>query len=362
MTGLDLSPLSASAPANTDNAGQGDDYFRALFTQLQAQLAPITAAGPFASRPAAGVVGRRYTATDTTPPVVYVDIGSTWLRDSISALGLTYAEVSAALKPSGSAAATDEALRALGTAAGTAAAGNDARIGNALDKTLLNAKGDLIAATADDTPARVGVGTDGQVFTADSASPTGVKWASPPTPTLVTSLPSSPFDGQEVYYQADAANGVLWHLRYRAASSSASKWEHVGGSALYNAIETSQATSGSGYVDLATVGPSITIPLAGDYELIFGAQNFSGQPAAISFSRGGTAAVDTDSIRASPTADYAGSFGAAWVNVADLERQIRLTGMTASTVLTMKYLASAGGGNPASYGHRRMSLRPIRVG
>jgi hypothetical protein len=36
--------------------------------------------------------------------------------------------------------------------------------------------------------------------------------------------------------------------------------------------------------------------------------------------------------------------------------------MTASTVLTMKYLASAGGGNPASYGHRRMSLRPIRVG
>jgi hypothetical protein len=40
-------------------------------------------------------------------------------------------------------------------------------------------KGDMLAATAASTPARVGVGGDGQVLTADSASAAGVKWASP---------------------------------------------------------------------------------------------------------------------------------------------------------------------------------------
>lgn len=43
--------------------------------------------------------------------------------------------------------------------------------------TILDAKGDLISATAADTPARLAVGTNGQVLTADSTASTGLKWA-----------------------------------------------------------------------------------------------------------------------------------------------------------------------------------------
>ena len=42
--------------------------------------------------------------------------------------------------------------------------------------TILDAKGDLISATAADTPARLAVGTNGQVLTADSTQSTGLAW------------------------------------------------------------------------------------------------------------------------------------------------------------------------------------------
>lgn len=44
--------------------------------------------------------------------------------------------------------------------------------------TIVDAKGDLIAGTAADTVARLAIGTNGQVLTADSTAATGMKWAS----------------------------------------------------------------------------------------------------------------------------------------------------------------------------------------
>jgi len=57
--------------------------------------------------------------------------------------------------------------------------------------TIFDAKGDLIAASAADTAARLAVGTNGQVLTADSTAATGIKWAAPSAAGLTWSLKST---------------------------------------------------------------------------------------------------------------------------------------------------------------------------
>ena len=53
---------------------------------------------------------------------------------------------------------------------------------NAIQNTIVDAKGDIIVATAADTPARLAVGTNGQALVADSTTATGLKWANAASP------------------------------------------------------------------------------------------------------------------------------------------------------------------------------------
>ena len=53
-------------------------------------------------------------------------------------------------------------------------------IANAVDQTLVDAKGDIIVGTADNTVTRVAVGTNGYLLTADSTQTAGVAWAAAP--------------------------------------------------------------------------------------------------------------------------------------------------------------------------------------
>ena len=66
------------------------------------------------------------------------------------------------------------AIRSLGTAIDTTVF-NNASAGIA--KTIVDAKGDIIAATAADTVSRLAVGANDTVLTADSTTATGLKWA-----------------------------------------------------------------------------------------------------------------------------------------------------------------------------------------
>lgn len=57
-------------------------------------------------------------------------------------------------------------------------------LGNAIDttmatmtpKSIVDAKGDIVAASANDTPARLAVGNNGEVLVADSSATTGLRW------------------------------------------------------------------------------------------------------------------------------------------------------------------------------------------
>jgi hypothetical protein len=53
-----------------------------------------------------------------------------------------------------------------------------------LSASIVDAKGDLIAATAADTVSRLAVGTNGQYLSADSAEATGLKWVTPTSGSL----------------------------------------------------------------------------------------------------------------------------------------------------------------------------------
>ena len=68
------------------------------------------------------------------------------------------------------------AIRSLGTAIDSTVFTN---AGAAIAKATIDAKGDLIAGTADNTVARLAVGANGTTLVADSSTATGLKWDTP---------------------------------------------------------------------------------------------------------------------------------------------------------------------------------------
>ena len=135
---------------------------------------------------------------------------------------------------------------------------------NAIQNAIVDAKGDLIAATAADTPARLAVGTNDQVLTADSTAATGLKWATPTsdfvritTQSFTTSSAvnvndvfSSAYKNYQVYINVNASTGVglLYRYRVSGADNSSSNYAYqrliINNTTFNNTRETAQ-TNGS---------------------------------------------------------------------------------------------------------------------
>jgi hypothetical protein len=174
---------------------------------------------------------------------------------------------------------------------------------------------------------------------------------------VVTALPTSPRDGEICFYEADATNGVVWMLQYDPGAVGSYDWRFVGGAPLFSEVATSETRVLNSYGDLATVGPSVTCPLAGDYDVHIGANVDIDVIATawMSYAIGASAATDTDGLRLGSGATAADN-----PNV-NLSRLRRKTALAASTALVAKY-KNTGGAGLATFAHRWMTATPVRVG
>lgn len=188
---------------------------------------------------------------------------------------------------------------------------------------------------------------------AGGASPT---WSAvtPVAPrTISTVLPGSPVTGQEILFQDTTVLGpanIVWPLRYDGT-----KWVPIGCTPLYVGVDTSESTTATNaYQDLATVGPQITIPVAGDYLFDFRSTAQCGTVAfspVIGLSIAGAAP-------GTPTDDVVGS-GAAG-NLVVLAREIKKTGVGAAATARVRY--APGAAAVVQFQRRSLKVTPFRLG
>lgn len=170
-------------------------------------------------------------------------------------------------------------------------------------------------------------------------------WTPPP---LVSTLPSSPYDGQEVYYLADATNGAVWHLRYRMGATGSYKWDFVGGSPLIGYSNT--VYSGLAAAGAAVANPVLTVPRAGDYLLRFTLKVTNSAVAHnyIGYAKNGTP------ISAWGAAIPTNNSGVYW----EIAAETRILALAANDTIQPAVFASTGS---VQVGDRHYMLTPIRV-
>lgn len=177
----------------------------------------------------------------------------------------------------------------------------------------------------------------------------------PSTPPVVAAAnfpPANPVDGQECYLKL--TTGDLWHLKYDAAAAGTSKWRFVGGPSLYdrNAAQAiSQAANALADPVSGGVGPQVTLPAAGIYEVLvsFNYWYMGAGASYVGVAYPGSGGDQLAVRSAYPTGVYAPGTG----------RQFEITA-TGSGVCKIVY--SGDGAQPGYYNDRTLSVRPRRIG
>jgi hypothetical protein len=190
----------------------------------------------------------------------------------------------------------------------------------------------------------------------------GSAWVLLAASTLVTSLPSSPVDGQVIDYVADSTNGIVWRFRYRSASASAYKWEFIGGSTNFsfvgpaNYFGTRQTYSSTTFGDLSTVGPSFVTPFAGDWDCTY---NCMSETTATSVNLRIWATGDS-TVLTWDNADSQSYAGSMQVNVTHANT-VRRTSLASGSTIKLQYAVS-NAGTTAYFWNRRLYVTPVRIG
>ena len=188
------------------------------------------------------------------------------------------------------------------------------------------------------------------------AGPEGPQGPPGSVPSLVAALPSSPVEGDEVYFDANPGQGVIWHLRYDASILDDSKWEFVGGPAIDGTDDAVVNTAVTHSVYQTTVAPTITVPVAGVYDIewegLCATAALAGNGIFISPQGAGISANDAHaSFIQTPAAGV----------TAGTPYGRRRAALTTGTLALWQRSSAAGVGQVNSQ-RRRMWLRPVRLG
>ena len=160
-------------------------------------------------------------------------------------------------------------------------------------------------------------------------------------------LPDAPKGGETIFYVADESDGVVWQFRY---DDTAGHWRFVGGPPLYARIDTDQSTTSGSYTNLASTGPTVTVPLAGKYIVRVGCNTYNSGVATnlMSYQIAAGAASDRGSQAAIAASGYSAS----------LSDEDDHTGVAASSAITAKYRTTAG---TANFRYRWIAVTPVTV-
>jgi hypothetical protein len=136
-----------------------------------------THVGRFQVNPAGQIVLAQDVAIElaTTTQVGLIEIATN--AETLAGVAANVAVTPFALQSKTSSSTTLNSSTNLASSAAVFAVANVANA--AIPKSIVTAKGDIIVATGPSAPTRLGVGTNGQVLTADSAATSGVSWADP---------------------------------------------------------------------------------------------------------------------------------------------------------------------------------------
>lgn len=145
--------------------------------------------------------------------------------------------------------------------------------------TIFDAKGDIIAASAADTAARLAVGTNGQVLKANSATATGLEWGSAAAPLVWSLVSTTSMSGSSTVTLSglnyknlrlfidnakSATSNVTFIVRPNGNTTDyANSYQVIGSPASYSSMSIYGTYSNLGGIQLSSTGSSTATTVSG---------------------------------------------------------------------------------------------------